>query len=235
MNNLEVINQKLSLITGLKYDTDIRNQLSCLLTSLNIDISNEIYEPIEELLTYENNQEIVDFRNFKFNDSGMYVWRGDICQLNVDSIVNATTDQMLGCFDINHECIDKVIHTRAGPRLRMECRKIIKNNKKKVIVTHGYCLPCKYVIHCVDPIYQKSKNPDQVLINCYKSILKMANNYQVTSIALCCISTEFPINQAAEIAINTVKTWISSHSSTIKSIIFCVYTSENEAIYQNMI
>jgi len=97
-------------------------------------------------------------------ESGVYtelskvaVWRGDITTLKVDAVVNATNNQLLGCFIPFHGCIDNVIHCAAGPRLRKDCHTIMSLQGEveptgAAKVTRAYNLPARFVIHTVGPI-----------------------------------------------------------------------------------
>lgn len=166
----------------------------------------------------------------------------DITQIKVDTIVNAANADGLGCFENGHKCIDNVIHNKAGPKLRLECKKILNGSKLKTsdtIITHGYNLPSKYIIHTVGPIYDKSKHIEHSLEleKCYTNCLSLADKYGLRSIVFCCISTGiygFPKDSAARIALNAVNKYIYNTKSKIK-IIFCTYTDRDYAIYKNLI
>ena len=83
------------------------------------------------------------------------LWQGDITRLQVDAIVNAANSQGLGCWHPLHACIDNAIHSAAGLQLRQQCNDILQGGTiatGEAIITPGYNLPCKYVIHTVGPI-----------------------------------------------------------------------------------
>lgn len=136
---------------------------------------------------------------------------------------------MTGCYHPCHNCIDNCIHTYAGIQLRNECAKI----------TSAYNLPCEYVIHTVGPIVQgalENYHKEQ-LISCYESCLKIADENDVKSIAFCCISTGvfmFPNEQAAMIAVKTVKGYKKRTGSQIK-VVFNVFKEEDEKIYEKLL
>ena len=67
---------------------------------------------------------------YKIGDD-VFLWQGDITQLKVDGIVNAANSQLLGCFEANHNCIDNIIHTKAGVQLRLACHEIMEAQGKK--------------------------------------------------------------------------------------------------------
>lgn len=174
----------------------------------------------------------------------IYLWQGDITRLSVDAIVNAANNKLLGCFAPNHKCIDNEIHTFAGIELRMECARMTEYmempEKTGVArMTYGYNLPAKHVIHTVGPIIyeevtDKEKNE---LASCYRSCLQLANAYNLHSIAFCCISTgefRFPNEEAAQIAIDTVRTYLKETNSNIQ-VVFNVFKDIDYDIYNKLL
>ena len=142
------------------------------------------------------------------------VWKGDITRLKVDAIVNAANSRGLGCFVPMHKCIDNAIHSAAGLQLRWECNNILQGDEIATggaIITPGYNLPAKWVIHTVGPIIENgipNAGQEEQLACCYRSCLAIAKNHNCHSIAFCCISTgefHFPNQRAAEIAVDTCR------------------------------
>ena len=154
------------------------------------------------------------------------IWQGDITRLTVDAIVNAANSQMLGCFVPMHTCIDNCIHTFAGIQLRAECNRQMNQLRAKYgpdyeqptavpMLTDGYNLPAKKVIHIVGPIVEGrlTKDLEQDLAACYKNSLDLCLENGLRSVAFCCISTgvfRFPNKRAAEIAVRTVTDWLTT-------------------------
>lgn len=175
---------------------------------------------------------------------GIYLWQGDITTLAADAIVNAANSRMLGCFVPCHGCIDNAIHTYAGTQLRMECARIMAGQMKeeatgKAKITKAYNLPCRYVLHTVGPIIYGTvtKTDCELLAGCYRSCLKLAAAYGLKSVAFCCISTgefHFPNELAAEIAIQTVRTWQQQNSNRIE-VIFNVFKDSDYEIYKRLL
>lgn len=175
---------------------------------------------------------------------GIYLWQGDITTLAADAIVNAANSRMLGCFVPCHGCIDNAIHTYAGIQLRMECARIMAGQRKeeatgKAKITKAYNLPCRYVLHTVGPIVYGTvtKTDCELLAGCYRSCLKLAAAYGLKSVAFCCISTgefHFPNELAAEIAIQTVRTWQQQNSNRIE-VIFNVFKDSDYEIYKRLL
>ena len=172
------------------------------------------------------------------------LWQGDICTLNVDAIVNAANDQLLGCFVPGHFCIDNAIHSDAGIQLRLECDEIMRKQGHleetgKAKITSAYNLPCRYVLHTVGPIISKSvtEKEAQQLADCYKSCLELAVAKNIKTIAFCCISTgafHFPAQKAAEIAVKTVSDVLDVQGEKIERVVFNVFNPGDYTIYKNL-
>ena len=168
--------------------------------------------------------------SYPFADK-LSVWQGDITRLAVDAIVNAANSQMLGCFVPMHTCIDNCIHTFAGIQLRAECSRQMNQLRIRYgndyeqptaipMLTDGYNLPAKKVIHIIGPIVEDrlTKALEQDLAACYKNTLDLCLENGLKTVAFCCISTgvfRFPNKRAAEIAVRTVTDWLSAHPSAM--------------------
>jgi len=187
---------------------------------------------------------IVTINDMEERAPQIYLWQGDITCLSVDAIVNAANNQLLGCFAPNHRCIDNTIHTFAGIELRMACSRMIEymDMPEKTGVarkTYGFNLPAKHVIHTVGPIIYDSLTDieREQLASCYRSCLELANAYSLQSIAFCCISTgefRFPNEEAAQIAIDTVRTYLKETNSKIQ-VIFNVFKDIDYDIYDKLL
>lgn len=207
------------------------------------DISKEFIDVEDQYLKEELNKKgVIDIKDLTPIKDNIYLWQGDITSLKVDAIVNAANKYGLGCFYPNHKCIDNCIHTYAGIKLRNKCNEIMNNRNSlldtsEVIITEGYNLPCKYIIHTVGPIiYDKVSDKEiKELRDCYLNSLNLAKEYKLDSIAFCCISTgefHFPNNLAAEIAVDTVKEYLKSND--IK-VVFNVFKDEDKDIYERIL
>ncbi|ARJ26335.1 protein-ADP-ribose hydrolase [Staphylococcus lugdunensis] len=175
----------------------------------------------------------------------LYVWQGDITRLAVDGIVNAANSSLLGCMQANHDCIDNIIHTKAGVQLRLDCAQIIKQQDRKegigkAKITPAYNLPCRYVLHTVGPQIRKypvSQMNKELLARCYTSCLELAEQHGLQHIAFCCIATGvfgFPQEEACHIAIKTVSDYLTTHPSSIK-VIFNVFTDKDAQLYTEVL
>ena len=194
---------------------------------------------------------IVQLSDIPVIRDGLSIWQGDITRLAVDAIVNAANSQMLGCFIPMHTCIDNCIHTFAGVQLRAECNRQMNALRIRYgrdyeqptavpMLTDGYNLPAKKVIHIVGPIVRFRLTPEleKALADCYRNTLDMCLENGLKSVAFCCISTgvfRFPNKRAAEIAVATVTAWFSEHGSQMERVIFNVFKEEDRKYYEELI
>ena len=183
--------------------------------------------------------------------NGMSIWQGDITRLAADAIVNAANSQMLGCFVPMHTCIDNCIHTFAGVQLRAECNRQMNQLRIRYgrdyeqptavpMLTDGYNLPAKKIIHIVGPIVEGrlTKALEQDLADCYRNTLDLCAENGLRSVAFCCISTgvfRFPNRRAAEIAVKTVSKWLDEHKGQIDRVVFNVFKDEDKAYYEELL
>ena len=185
---------------------------------------------------------ITDIADLSPIENGVYLWKGDITTLKCGAIVNAADSGMTGCWRPCHSCIDNCIHTFAGVRLRYKCNKIIQAQGHEEYtgtakITPAYNLPCGSVIHTVGPIVQDTLTEEhcRLLASCYNSCLELAVQNSIDSIAFCCISTGvfgFPQEEAAQIAIKTVRSFLKNHD--IK-VIFNVFKEDDYEIYKRLL
>lgn len=143
----------------------------------------------------------------------LIVTRADLTQLAVDAIVNAANPMLLGGGGV-----DGAIHRAAGPGLLEACRLAKKSLPQGLlatgaaVLTPGFDLPAKHVIHTVGPIYrQHGEGAWPLLASCYRSALELCRAHGLRSIAFPSISTGAygcPVDEAAEVALNEVATWL---------------------------
>ena len=175
---------------------------------------------------------------------GLYLWQGDITTLKCGAIVNAANSGMTGCYVPNHRCIDNAIHTFAGVQLRLACAEIMERQgcpepTGQAKITPAFNLPCRYILHTVGPIVDESPTERDCaqLESCYRACLTLAAKNHLESIAFCCISTgefHFPNEQTAQIAVQTVKTFLNQKSS-VKKVIFNVFKELDREIYARLL
>jgi O-acetyl-ADP-ribose deacetylase (regulator of RNase III) len=204
------------------------------------------FEKIQDEYLQEENKRrgVVELSELSPICDGIYLWRGDITCLKCGAIVNAANSGMTGCYQPCHSCIDNCIHTYSGIQLRNYCNDIMTKqghpeHTGTAKLTPSFNLPCDYVIHTVGPIVQGELTDKHInqLASCYRSCLEIADKHNVKSIAFCCISTGvfmFPNRRAAEIAVETVKSYKAENGSDIE-VVFNVFKEFDEQIYRELL
>ena len=148
------------------------------------------------------------------------VIKSDITQLEVDAIVNAANKSLLGGGGV-----DGAIHRAAGSELLDECKTLGGCETGEAKLTKGYKLKASYVIHTVGPVWNGgTRGEDQLLTNCYKNSLQLANNISLKSIAFPAISTgvyRFPIDRACRIALKSIRAHLKSDDSINEIYLVC--------------
>ena len=163
------------------------------------------------------------------------VLKGDITKVNADVIVNAANSSLLGGGGV-----DGAIHRAGGTQILEECIQIRNKQGKcktgEAVVTTAGNLPANYVIHTVGPVWNGDHERCIVLLsNCYKNVLKLAEDLGAKTIAFPNISTgiyRFPKDLAAEVAIREIQNF---ESDVIEEIIFVCFDVENEIIYRELL
>ncbi|MEM7363068.1 MAG: O-acetyl-ADP-ribose deacetylase [Pseudomonadota bacterium] len=162
----------------------------------------------------------------------MDVIEADITTLDVDAIVNAANETLLGGGGV-----DGAIHRAAGPDLLTACRALGGCRTGDAKITGGYELPARYVIHTVGPVWTGGDQGEaSLLASCYQRSLEIAGERSLDSIAFPSISTGvygYPFEDAAGIAVQTVRAWIDVN--TPLNVTFCCFSSEDASVYERLL
>ncbi|PKB77991.1 MAG: O-acetyl-ADP-ribose deacetylase [SAR202 cluster bacterium Io17-Chloro-G9] len=146
--------------------------------------------------------------------------REDITKLQVDAIVNAANNSLLGGGGV-----DGAIHRAAGPQLLEECRSLGGCSTGEAKVTRGYNLSAKWVIHTVGPVWQGGGHgEDELLAQCYRCSLALGGQYDVKTIAFPAISAGvygFPMERAAGIAVTVVHAYLQQDNKLESVTLVC--------------
>jgi len=146
--------------------------------------------------------------------------QGDITKLDVDAIVNAANESLLGGVGV-----DGAIHHAAGKELLDECRTLNGCKTGKAKITKGYNLPAKYIIHTVGPVYRGGNHGEpELLRSCYQESLALAVSNNIKTIAYPCISTGifgYPFRDACVTALRAIEDFLQEEKSISKVFMVC--------------
>ena len=158
------------------------------------------------------------------------VVEGDITLQRVDAIVNAANETLLGGGGV-----DGAIHQAAGPELLAECRTLGGCPTGQAVITRGYRLPARWVIHTVGPVWRGGdEREDELLAECYRSCFQIVLERGIRSIAFPAISTGaygFPIDRAARIALAEARSFLAAHPHSLDRIVFVCFDRHTQTTY----
>ena len=160
--------------------------------------------------------------------------QGDITRQPVSAIVNAANSSLLGGGGV-----DGAIHRVGGPAILEECRAIRARQggckTGEAVITTGGRLPAAHVIHTVGPVWNGGhKGEPELLANCYRNSLRLAEEHQLERVAFSSISTGvygYPKQEAAAIAVREVRQWLATHEWP-RSVLLVVFDDENRQAYE---
>ena len=161
------------------------------------------------------------------------IFKGDITKLEIEAIVNAANNSLLGGGGVNG-----AIHAAAGPELLEECRTLGGCETGQAKITGGYDLPARYVIHTVGPVWRGGNNhEDELLANAYRNSLELAVENRIREIAFPSISTgvySFPLERAASIALAEINKFLDAGNPIDRAVMVCfgdgAYKAYSEAL-----
>jgi O-acetyl-ADP-ribose deacetylase len=149
--------------------------------------------------------------------------QGDITEQDVDAIVNAANHSLLGGGGV-----DGAMHRRGGPEILAECQKLRENRYPdglptgQAVATTAGRLNARWVIHTVGPTYAESRDKSQLLADCFRNSLKIADELGAATVAFPAISTgvyRWPVDDAARIALETVRA-SDSRAGEVRFVLF---------------
>jgi O-acetyl-ADP-ribose deacetylase len=158
---------------------------------------------------------------------------GDISsQDDMDAVVNAANAELT-----SGGGVAGAIHQAAGPGLAEESRPLSPIQPGEAVITGGHELPNRHVIHVLGPVYGSDKPEDELLAQCYRNALSLAEEYDLESVAFPSISTGafgYPVEEAAEVALRTVLE-SAENLQSIRRIRFVLYGEENFEAYKRVL
>ena len=165
-------------------------------------------------------------------DTIVRIIKGDITKVDdVDAIVNAANTSLLGGGGV-----DGAIHRAAGKELLAECLTLNGCATGQAKITGAYDLPCEHVIHTVGPVWHGgNRNEHELLASCYRTSLQVAIENGVRKVAFPSISTgvyHFPLDQAADLAVLTVRDFIEKHPGALDLVEWVLFDDRTYAAYE---
>jgi O-acetyl-ADP-ribose deacetylase (regulator of RNase III) len=160
----------------------------------------------------------------------VHVIQGDLTRLDVDAIVNAANESLLGGGGV-----DGAIHRAAGPELLAECRTLGGCPTGQAKITRGYRLKAKHVIHTPGPVWAGGdRGEEELLRSCYRECLTLAAAHALERVAFPCISTGiygYPKEDACIIAVDEVLRFLRSGDRP-RRVTFCCFGGEDFGLYE---
>lgn len=150
----------------------------------------------------------------------------------MDAVINAANASLLPGGGVAG-----AIHRAAGPGLEAECRPLAPIRSGEAVITGAHRLPNKYVIHCLGPVYGRDQHQEELLANCYRNALRLAEERGAVSVAFPALSTGifgYPLEPAAKIAVETVRREVH-HLTAVKRIRFVLFDAPSLRVYEKLL
>ena len=155
---------------------------------------------------------------------------GDIAEQDTDAVVTAAHWKLHG-----GDGTDGAIHSKGGPSILEECRKIGGCPIGSAVITGAGKLKAKHVIHAVGPIYIGDEERDSDLLSsAYQSSLRLAQEHKLKSISFPSISTGafgYPMRLAAPIALKAISDFLRAEPNDLRLVRMVLYRDENTGAY----
>ncbi|MBA7610905.1 O-acetyl-ADP-ribose deacetylase [subsurface metagenome] len=173
-------------------------------------------------------------REIMVGQTKLVIIQGDITRQATDAIVNAANSGLMGGGGV-----DGAIHRAGGPAIREECQQIVAQQGRlptgEAVITTGGNLPAKHVIHTVGPVWHGGNKGESALLeNAYRESLKLAAANKLTSVSFPSISTgayDYPLAEAASIALKTAVSFLSGHSTSLQEVVFVLFDTRSYQAY----
>ncbi|GMF46889.1 unnamed protein product [Phytophthora fragariaefolia] len=163
------------------------------------------------------------------------LWRGPLHLLRVDAVVHSTSESLRQSDDEFARLLEA-----AGPEIHVECDAVGACRTGDAVLTRGCRLPAKFILHTVGPRYlPKYRNAaEHALHSCYRSVLTVARENALRSVAIGCVYTQrkgYPREEAAHIAVRTVRRYLEHYADAFDRIIFCVESVQDMFVYERVL
>ncbi len=173
-------------------------------------------------------------REILVNQTRLSIIQGDITAQATDAIVNAANSGLMGGGGV-----DGAIHRAGGPAILEECRQIVARQGRlptgKAVITTGGNLRARHVIHTVGPIWQGGNKGEAALLeSAYRESLKLAAEYNLTSVSFPSISTGaygYPLAEASRVAIGAVVSFLRKQATSLREVVFVLFDSGTYKAY----
>lgn len=160
--------------------------------------------------------------------------QGDITKQIIDALVNASNKSLLVGGGV-----DGAIHKAAGFKLKIACARLGGCHTGEAKITEGFNLPARFVIHTVGPVYGREEGrEEELLANCYRYSLAVAMANGIRTIAFPSIATGvhgYPIEDAARLAISTVKNVVAENPGVFDEIRFVTFSDADAEVYERLL
>ncbi|KAK3608575.1 hypothetical protein CHS0354_042564 [Potamilus streckersoni] len=159
------------------------------------------------------------------------VLKANITNLHVDAIVSSANKNLANCAPVG---VSLAISNAAGPCLWKACQRIGKCRTGTAVITDGFNLNAKYVIHAIGP--DPNEADEDILRQCYNAVLRFIPEKRLRTVAIPCLCSGFrgfPLQKSAAVALTSIRHWLDNddNRNMVDRIIFCLYTNDQWAVY----